>query len=455
LESSPGDSPYPALMIFASLLNTGIEGSDWLSVIISIVLIGLLLLCSALMSGSENAFFSLSTQTLDELRETDSSYARATVYLLNHPKKLLATILIANNFVNVAVVMISSFIVSIVFNFTLYPLAGFILQVVVITFLIVMIGEVLPKIYAVQNSMKLVKLMAVPMLSLSKVLYPFVYVLEKSTSIIDKRITKKGHMLSIDELTHAINITSEEDAPNDEKEILRSIVNFGNISVKEIMKPRMDVVAYENTITLSELIKEINEWGYSRIPVYEDNFDKVIGVLYIKDLLPHLNKDDSFKWQQLIKPPYFVPESKKIDDLLKEFQSKRVHLAVVVDEYGGTNGIVTMEDILEEIFGEIKDEFDDDELFYSKLDENNYVLEAKIPLNDMCKLMELDDNVFDSVRGESDTLGGMILEITRKIPNLKQKVEYGDFTFTIESVDKRKIKRVKGDHKPPCTTSIT
>lgn len=443
MESSPGDSPYPALMIFASLLNTGIEGSDWLSVIISIVLIGLLLLCSALMSGSENAFFSLSTQTLDELRETDSSYARATVYLLNHPKKLLATILIANNFVNVAVVMISSFIVSIVFNFTLYPLAGFILQVVVITFIIVMIGEVLPKIYAVQNSMKLVKLMAVPMLSLSKVLYPFVYVLEKSTSIIDKRITKKGHMLSIDELTHAINITSEEDAPNDEKEILRSIVNFGNISVKEIMKPRMDVVAYENTITLSELIKEINEWGYSRIPVYEDNFDKVIGVLYIKDLLPHLNKDDSFKWQQLIKPPYFVPESKKIDDLLKEFQSKRVHLAVVVDEYGGTNGIVTMEDILEEIFGEIKDEFDDDELFYSKLDENNYVLEAKIPLNDMCKLMELDDNVFDSVRGESDTLGGMILEITRKIPNLKQKVEYGDFTFTIESVDKRKIKRVK------------
>ena len=205
----------------------------------------------------------------------------------------------------------------------------------------------------------------------------------------------------------------------------------------------MDVVAYENTITLSELIKEINEWGYSRIPVYEDNFDKVIGVLYIKDLLPHLNKDDSFKWQQLIKPPYFVPESKKIDDLLKEFQSKRVHLAVVVDEYGGTNGIVTMEDILEEIFGEIKDEFDDDELFYSKLDENNYVLEAKIPLNDMCKLMELDDNIFDSVRGESDTLGGMILEITRKIPNLKQRVEFGDFTFTIESVDKRKIKRVK------------
>lgn len=205
----------------------------------------------------------------------------------------------------------------------------------------------------------------------------------------------------------------------------------------------MDVVAYENTITLSELITEINEWGYSRIPVYEDNFDKVIGVLYIKDLLPHLNKDDSFKWQQLIKPPYFVPESKKIDDLLKEFQSKRVHLAVVVDEYGGTNGIVTMEDILEEIFGEIKDEFDDDELFYSKLDENNYVLEAKIPLNDMCKLMELDDNIFDSVRGESDTLGGMILEITRKIPNLKQKVEFGDFTFTIESVDKRKIKRVK------------
>jgi gliding motility-associated protein GldE len=443
LESSPGDSPYPALALLASVFHEQIAGSDLVSVIISFMLIALLLLCSALMSGSENAFFSLSPQTLDELRESDTGYAKATVYLLNHPKKLLATILIANNFVNVAVVMLSSFIVSILFNFELYPLLGFVLQVVVITFLIVMIGEVLPKIYAVQNSMKLVRLMGVPMLTLSKVLYPFVYVLERSTSIIDKRITKKGHMLSIDELTHAIDITSEKDAPEDEKEILKSIVNFGNISVKEIMKPRMDVVAYDKHIPLSELVKEINEWGYSRIPVYEGNFDHVVGVLYIKDLLPHLNKDDAFEWQKLIKAPYFVPESKKIDDLLKEFQNKRVHLAVVVDEFGGTSGIVTMEDILEEIFGEIKDEFDEDDLFYSRLDDDNFVFEAKIPLNDMCKLMELDDEVFDDIRGESDTLGGMILEVTRKIPNLKQKIEHKQFLFTIESVDKRKIKRVK------------
>ncbi|MBX7204673.1 MAG: gliding motility-associated protein GldE [Bacteroidia bacterium] len=422
--------------------------SDLVSVLISIILIIIFLACVAVFSASENAFFSITPTTVDELREDDSRFAKATVFLMTHPKKLLATILIGTNFVNVGIVVLSSFIINILFDFSFNPVAGFIFQVVIVTFLIVMIGEVLPKIYAVQNSMKMVKFIASPMYTLSKVLSPLVFILEKSTSIIDKRITKKGHMLSIDELNHAIDITSEEDAPEEEKEILKSIVNFGNISVKEIMKPRMDVVAYDKKTDLSSLIKEINEWGYSRIPIFEGNFDRIVGVLYIKDLLPHLGKVNDLAWQKLIKPPYFVPESKKIDDLLKEFQNKRVHLAIVVDEFGGTSGIVTMEDILEEIFGEIKDEFDEDELFYSKLDESTYVFEAKISLNDMCRLMEIEDNSFDDIRGDADTLGGLILEMTGKIPNLKQKIEYNHFMFTIESVDKRKIKRVKVELTP-------
>ncbi len=443
MESYP---PYPLstlLYVPQSVLKQNIPPSDWVSVLISIILIFIFLACVAVFSASENAFFSISPATVDELRQDDSRFAKATVFLMTHPKKLLATLLIGTNFVNVGIVVLSSFIMNILFDFSISPIAGFIFQVVIVTFLIVMIGEVLPKIYAVHNSMKMVKLIASPILTLSKVLSPLVFILEKSTSIIDKRITKKGHMLSIDELNHAIDITSEEDAPEEEKEILKSIVNFGNISVKEIMRPRMDVVAYDKKTDLASLIKEINEWGYSRIPIFEGNFDRIVGVLYIKDLLPHLGKVNDLAWQKLIKPPYFVPESKKIDDLLKEFQNKRVHLAIVVDEFGGTSGIVTMEDILEEIFGEIKDEFDEDELFYSKLDESSYVFEAKISLNDMCRLMEIEDNSFDDIRGDADTLGGLILEMTGKIPNLKQKIEYNHFIFTIESVDKRKIKRVK------------
>lgn len=443
MESSPGDLPYPISSILLSVLKQGIETSDIVSVVTSVVLIFLFLGFVAIFSASENAFFSLSQSTLDELSEETTKPAKAIVFLLNHPKKLLATILIGTNFVNVGIVVLSSFIMNRLFDFSEYPVAGFVIQVVVVTFLIVMIGEVLPKIYAVQNSLKFALLLAVPMVSLSRLLAPLVFILEKSSSIIDKRITKKGHMLSIDELNHAIDITSEKDAPHDEKEILKSIVNFGNISVKEIMKNRMDVVAYDKNTGMPELVKEINEWGYSRIPIFEENFDKIVGILYIKDLLPHINKGNEFAWQKLIKPPYFVPESKKIDDLLKEFQNKRVHLAIVVDEYGGTSGIVTMEDILEEIFGEINDEFDEEELFYSKLDDKTYVFEAKISLNDLCRLMEIPDSTFDDLRGDSDTLGGLILEMTGKIPNLKQKIEHNEFSFTIEAVDKRKIKRVK------------
>jgi gliding motility-associated protein GldE len=272
---------------------------------------------------------------------------------------------------------------------------------------------------------------------------PFVFLLVKSTSIIDKRITRKGDVLSVDELTHAIDITTEEDTTKQEKTILKSIVNFGNINVKQIMRMRPDIAAVEHDTSFSDLLVKINEWGYSRVPVYRENLDNIIGVLYIKDLLPHMHQSDPFNWMQLLRKPYFVPESKKIDDLMKEFQQKRVHVAIVVDEFGGTSGMATMEDVLEEIFGEIRDEFDEDEQYYSKLNDYTFVFEAKMLINDMCRLMEIDTDTFDKVRSEADTLGGMLLEMNSELPKIGDKIKFERFIFIIEAVDKRKIKRVK------------
>lgn len=419
--------------------------SDWLNIGIALFFILLFIIFSALFSASENAFFSLSQQAIDEMRESKDRASETIVYFTEHHKKLLATILIANNFVNVAIVLISSLAFDLVFQFTQYPILGFVVQVVIVTFLLLVFGEIMPKIYALTNSLKIARVMALPLYFLSHS-FPLKYLvrwLEHSTTIIDKRITKKGHQLSIEELNHAIDITTGEKSSEEEKEILRGIVNFGNISVKQIMKPRLDVVAFDNTLGFIELMKKVNEFGYSRIPVYEDSFDKVVGILGIKDLLPHLDKPDTFEWQQLLRTPFFVPETKKIDDLLKDFKEKRMHMAVVVDEYGGTSGIATMEDVMEEIFGEINDEFDVDETNYSKLDENTYVFEGKILINDMCRLMDLDTEMFDEIRGEADSLSGLLLEIAGKIPNIGAKLSFQNFHFLIESADKRRIKRVK------------
>lgn len=419
--------------------------SDLLNIGIALFFILLFIIFSALFSASENAFFSLSQQAIDEMRESKDRASETIVYFTEHHKKLLATILIANNFVNVAIVLISSLAFDLVFQFTQYPILGFVVQVVIVTFLLLVFGEIMPKIYALTNSLKIARVMALPLYFLSHS-FPLKYLvrwLEHSTTIIDKRITKKGHQLSIEELNHAIDITTGEKSSEEEKEILRGIVNFGNISVKQIMKPRLDVVAFDNTLGFIELMKKVNEFGYSRIPVYEDSFDKVVGILGIKDLLPHLDKPDTFEWQQLLRTPFFVPETKKIDDLLKDFKEKRMHMAVVVDEYGGTSGIATMEDVMEEIFGEINDEFDVDETNYSKLDENTYVFEGKILINDMCRLMDLDTEMFDEIRGEADSLSGLLLEIAGKIPNIGAKLSFQNFHFLIESADKRRIKRVK------------
>ena len=436
-------SSEPPVNTVLSIINTTLTTADVATIFISIAVVVALIICSAIISSSENAFFSLSKLQIEEITEEESRTAKYTEYLINHPKHLLATILISNTFVNIAIVMVSTVIIGLLFDFSTNPLFGFLIEIVLVTFILVLFGEVMPKIFASQNNMRVARFVAIPMFTLSKVLKPFVFLLVKSTSIIDKRVTKKGHILSVDELTHAIEITNEEETPREEKIILKSIVNFGNINVKQIMRQRPDITAIKSDTPFKQLLMKINDWGYSRVPVYTDNLDNINGVLYIKDLLPHMHNDDDFNWLTLIRKPYFVPESKKIDDLLKEFQSKRVHLAVVVDEFGGTQGIVTMEDILEEIFGEINDEFDEDEVFYSRLNEHTFVFEAKIAINDMCKFMEIESEVFDDARQDADTLGGMLLELQEEMPKQGDEIVYADFKFVIESADKRRIKRVK------------
>lgn len=438
-----GEPPsYITLQIF-SIVNQNLSAGEILTALICGAIIVVLILCSAIISSSENAFFSLSISDKEALSEEKSRASSSVQYLLSHPKSLLATILIANTFVNIAIVMLSTIVISVLFNFGDNHLIAFLIEVILVTFILVLFGEVMPKIYASQNNVRVAKFVALPMFTLNKVLYPLVYLLVKSTSIIDKRITKKGHVLSVDELTHAIDITAEEDTPKEEKIILKSIVNFGNTSVTQIMRQRPDISALSQTLHFNEVKTKITEWGYSRMPVYDDNLDNITGVLYIKDLLPKLQESDEYQWQQLVRRPYFVPESKKIDDLLKEFQSKRVHLAIVVDEFGGTSGIVTMEDILEEIFGEINDEFDEDETYYSRINQNTYVFEAKMLINDMCRFMEVDTEVFEEVRNEADTVGGMLLEISGELPEQEQIIPFKQFRFHIESVDKRRIRRVK------------
>lgn len=437
-------SAEPPVNLILSIINPAFSPADLPTLFICAGIIVLFIMCSAIISSSENAFFSLSkTQIADLTEEDESRTTQSASYLISHPKHLLATILISNTFVNISIVMLSTIMMGLLFDFSVNHFVGFLIEVVLVTFMLVLFGEVMPKIYASQNNMRVARFVAIPMFTLSKLLKPLVFVLVRSTTIIDKRVTKKGHILSVDELTHAIDITNEEETPKEEKVILKSIVNFGNITVKQIMRQRPDITAIRTDTPFKQLLMKINDWGYSRVPVYTGNLDNISGVLNIKDLLPHMNKGDEFNWLTLVRKTYFVPESKKIDDLLKEFQSKRVHLALVVDEFGGTQGIVTMEDILEEIFGEIHDEFDEDEIFYSRLNETTYVFEAKIPINDMCKFMGIETEVFDEVRNEADTVGGMLLELEGEMPKQGDEITFDRFKFTIESADKRKIKRIK------------
>ncbi len=433
----------PPLSIFSLFINPAFSSADTISVLFSLAAIAFLIFCSACFSGSENALFSLSSAQLENLQETPGSKSEAINFLTRNPKKLLATILIANTFVNIATVMVTSNMFHIIFDFVAYPWLGILLELFLVTFMLVLFGEVIPKIYSFKHNEKVAALLAIPLQRTYFVLKPLVLVLEHSTSIIDKRITRKGHIFSADELTHAIDITSEKDTPKQEKSILKSVVNFGNTNVKQIMRQRPDIVGADVNLNFEQLMLHIVDSGYSRIPVFDGNLDQIKGVLFTKDLLTHMDEPASFDWRKLLRPAFFVPESKKIDDLLKEFQIKRMHLAIVVDEFGGTSGLVSMEDIVEEVFGEIQDEFDEDEHVFTRINKNTFVFEAKMLINDVCRYMEVDASEFEEVRNEAETLGGLLLELNLDLPKLGQEIRYKKFCFKIESVDARKIKRVK------------
>ncbi len=435
------ESPDPYLFLTAHLITM-------LSSISPDVLYGLgtmilMLFLSAMISGSEIAYFSLTHHHIARIRKQKHAVDKKILALLERPNSLLATILISNNVLNIAIIILSTFVFSAIFASNLHPIVQFLIQVAAVTFIILLFAEILPKVYAARFPVRFSKVMASPLLLLRHLLFPLSSLLVKTTRIIDKRMEKKRPNLSMNELSHALEITSDETTSEEDKKLLRGIVRFGNIYVREIMKSRVDVVAVEKETPFKELIKIIREAGYSRIPVYRDNFDNVEGILYIKDLLPHLDKEDDFKWQDLLRNAFFVPESKRINDLLKEFQEKKIHMAIVVDEYGGTAGLVTLEDILEEIVGEINDEFDMEEAIYSKVDDTTFVFEGKTLLKDFCKITGTEDDIFDEIRGEADTLAGLILEIKQEIPFKGAKIKYHLFEFEIEAVDNRRIKRIK------------
>lgn len=403
----------------------------------------LLLILSALISGAEVAFFSLSQVKLDQAIESKSSKAKTVVSLLEKPQKLLATILISNNFINILIVLIFAFIGEHIFSNINSQLLKFLIEVVLVTFLILLFGEVLPKIYASRNSLKFASFMAYPLNFLNSLLSVLSFPLMNLTNIVEKSLGKRESSLSVEKLSQALELTSDEATTKDEQKILEGIVNFGNTETGQIMTPRIDIFAISDDETYENVISKIVKKGFSRNPVYRDNVDEIVGVLYAKDLLPYLNKQ-SFNWQKLIREPYFVPENKKLDDLLKEFQEKKNHLAIVVDEYGGTSGIITLEDVIEEIVGDINDEFDDDDLLYSKLDKNNYLFEGKTNLKDFYKILDLEDtDVFDDNKGESETIAGFILEVYGKFPRKNEIIKFESYSFKIEAMDKKRIKKVK------------
>lgn len=411
---------------------------------LSIFSVLILVVLSALLSGSEVAMFSISNKQRFDLEDQNKNTNKRVLTLLKEPKKLLATILIANNFINVSIVMASNFVFNnLIIEGSISDTMNFIIQVIVITFLILLFGEVIPKVYANNYNLKFSKFMAIPLQLLKKLFYPISQILVNSTNLIDKRIEKRKESIQANELEHALNLTVDSVDNEDEKKILEGIVKFGNTDVKQIMTPRTDVLSFEITTPFNELMSELKEIKYSRIPVFEDSFDKIKGILYAKDLLGKMNEKKNFKWPNLLREPKFVPENKKLDDLLKEFQEEKTHIAIVVDEYGGSSGIVSLEDVLEEIVGEITDEFDEEDVNYKKLDELNYIFDGKTTLIDIYKLLEIDGEIFEKEKGESDTIAGFCIEQAGKILLKNEKISFDRYTITVEAADKRRIKKVK------------
>ena len=421
----------------ASLLHT--IDFEFLFGIIAIVI---LLACSAFISGSEVALFSLSQKDVDEIQNKDFNKGTLISRLLEKPKKLLATILVANNFVNIAIVIIFSSFSGRLFNGIESSALRFVLEVVVVTFFILLFGEVLPKIYANRNNMDFSQKVVIPISILNNVLSPISVPMRNGILFIEKKLNVQKGNFSVNQLSQALELTSQSDTTDGEQKILEGIVTFGNTEVRQVMSPRIDVFALNIEETFEEIMPKIIEKGYSRIPVYKENIDQIEGILFIKDLIPHIDSD-KFDWINLLRQPFFVPENKKLDDLLKDFQGMKSHLAVVVDEYGGTSGIISLEDVLEEIVGDISDEFDDEDLIYSQIDDKNFLFEGKISLKDFYRIIDVDENEFESKKGEAETLAGFLLEISGNFPKKRQKITFHNLIFTIENVDKRRIKQIK------------
>ena len=409
--------------------------------ILLLLVLALLLLLSALISGSEVAFFSL-TPADRELMDDSEPRQQKILELLEEPDHLLATILISNNFVNVGIVIVSTYLLNSFFSPDSWsPLLTFVVEILAITGVLLLFGEILPKVYANASKLHFAQLVT-PLLSrIHSALHPISTRLSKTINRIN--IEGRGPQLSVDDLEQALELTADENSNEEEQRILKGIVRFGSTTVKEVMTPRTSVIAIDIKAPYPETLRHITESGYSRIPVFDENLDQIKGLVYVKDLLPYMDAAVNFGWQDLMRVPFFVPESKKIDDLLKEFQQRRIHLAIVVDEFGGTSGVISLEDVLEEIVGEISDEFDDEDVVYSKLDDHNYVFEAQTPLIDFCRVLGISRDQFDTVDGESETLAGLVLELAGKFLEKNEKVNYNAYTFKVESVDQRKLIRIK------------
>lgn len=412
-------------------------------VIIATILAAVLLLMSAFASGSEIAFFSLSPSDVAELEDGKFDADKKIQNLRDDSERTLATILIANNFVNVTIIMLLNYVIAGVISFGERALLlQFLFTTVILTFLLLLFGEIMPKVYARQDPLKFCRRCVGGVMFARKLFWPIENILLKSGMLAEKIIQKENHVLSVDDLEQALELTDKNDI-KDEQNMLKGIIRFGDETAKEVMTSRQNIIDLDIRSNYADVLKCIEDNNYSRIPVYQDNTDNIRGILYIKDLLPHLTKNSNFRWQSLIRPPYFVPETKKIDDLLREFQENKVHIAIVVDEFGGTSGIVTLEDILEEIVGEINDEYDEEEKFYSKLNYNTFIFEGKTLLTDLCRILNVDDEEFEEVEGDADTLAGLLLEIKGDFPSIHEKIDYKNYTFEVMNVEERRISKIK------------
>ena len=425
--------PEPGLTFLDTLDTNLLFGS---------LVIVLLLFCSAMISAAEVALFSLSQNDLTKLSQQNPNRYQLVSQLLQKPKKLLATLLLANNFVNIGIVIIFSFVSNSLFAGIVSPVVKFVVEVVLVTFLILLFGEVLPKVYASRNNIKFSARMARPIWFLDQLLSPLSLPMRAVTVYLHKKLGRQKTNISVDQLSQALEMTSSDDTTSEEQKILEGIVSFGNTDTKQVMSPRIDIFALEIEETFAEIYPKIVEKGYSRIPVFRENIDHIEGVLFVKDLIPHIHKKE-FDWNSLLREPFFVPENKKLDDLLKDFQSMKSHLAIVVDEYGGTSGLVSLEDVIEEIVGDISDEFDDENISYSQIDEKNFLFEGKINLKDFYRIVNVDEEAFEDQKGEAETLAGFILELLGNFPKKGQKIHFSTVTFTVEVVDKKRVKQLK------------